>query len=472
MNSASMSYQDAVAYLDSLVNYEKKGRYRYKESLKLGRVLDFLNIIGRPQSGLKCVHVAGTKGKGSVCAFTAYLLRRHGYKVGLYTSPHLSDPRERIRILNPVSFGEPCFGGDFEGIIPENVFAGLVDRIKPRVEAFCSRSPSGPLSFFEVYTAMALEYFRSNSVDFAVIETGLGGRLDATNVVTPCAAAITSVSYDHTDKLGSTLREIAGEKAGIVKSLDGGVPLKVISAPQPADAAEVIRDMCGQKGAQLFEVGKDILYETEDLSIQSQTVSIKGVCGDFPGVRINLPGVHQASNAAVAAGLSWAAVSSLSGVLSPRAVIKGFGEAKWPGRFEFFPGERNVILDGAHNEDSARALAMTLRGHVPAGKVVLVSGASKDKDLKGIFGHLAPLARLCIATRSGNPRAFPADVVARCVSDLCPGTAVLEIPSVNDAMECAKASARADEFIVVTGSLFIVGEARDYLSRQFRERGV
>ena len=213
-----MTYPETTRYLESFINYEKIPAYPYKESLKLERIKNFLAAIDNPQNALKCIHIAGTKGKGSTCAFVAYILRAAGYKVGLYTSPHLSDFRERIRIL---SYQSSAFSSqpvvDFEGMISKNELTGLVEKLKPEIEKYNKNSKYGPLSFFEVYTTLAFIYFKEKKVDFAVLETGLGGRLDATNVVEPLVAAITPISYEHTQKLGVTLREIAAEKAGIIK---------------------------------------------------------------------------------------------------------------------------------------------------------------------------------------------------------------------------------------------------------------
>lgn len=204
-----MTYQEATQYLNSFVNYEKKSKYPYQETFKLERIRAFLNILGNPQNDLKCIHVAGTKGKGSVCSFIANILKEAGYKVGLYTSPHLSDCRERVRILSKKPQTKKS---DFPGMITKKEFICLVKSLKPLINEFAKQSKYGPLSFFEVYTVLAFQYFKINKVDFAVLETGLGGRLDATNVVDPLACAITSISYDHMDILGHTLREIAREK--------------------------------------------------------------------------------------------------------------------------------------------------------------------------------------------------------------------------------------------------------------------
>jgi len=306
-----MSYPEVIKYLELFINYEKIPAFTYKESLKLERIKDFLSTFNNPQKNLKCIHIAGTKGKGSTCAFITYILREAGYKVGLYTSPHLSDFRERIRILNPKSeirnpkqIPNPKSQiqklEDFERMISKEDLVRLTEKLKADIEKFNSQSKCDPLSFFEVYTALAFTYFKEEKVDFAVLETGLGGRLDATNVVNPLVCAITPLSYEHTQKLGNTLREIATEKAGIIKAQSSKLKaqnLIVISAPQEKEALEVIRNKCKEVGARLYEVNKDIFYEKANSGF-----SLIGLFGEYSCLKINLLGEHQWINAAVAVG--------------------------------------------------------------------------------------------------------------------------------------------------------------------------
>jgi len=244
-----MSYPEALRYLESFVNYEKLFPYPYQKALNLKRVQDFLDLIKNPERSLKFIHIAGTKGKGSTGAFITYILREAGFKTGLYTSPHLEDFRERIRILSPSLPGSiPGLeqGGDFEGMIPKAKFGVLVRRLKPALEKYNRASSCGALSFFEICTILALVYFKEEKVDFAVLETGLGGRLDATNIVMPLVSVITPISYEHMDKLGRTLKKIASEKAGIIKKNS-----IVICAPQEGEALEVIKNKCKKESAKL-----------------------------------------------------------------------------------------------------------------------------------------------------------------------------------------------------------------------------
>ncbi len=426
-----MTYLEAIQYLESFVNYEKIPAYPYKESLKLERIKGFLNTLGNPQNSLKCLHVAGTKGKGSTCVFITYILRQAGYRVGLYTSPHLSDFRERIRILRPA---KACVKKDFEGMITRPELSGLVGKIRPFIEDYNKRSKYGPLSFFEVYTALAFIYFKQKKVDFAVLETGLGGRLDATNAANALVCAITPISYEHTQKLGNTLAEIAAEKAGIIK--EGQHPA-VISAPQAKEAAQVIRKRCKIYDARLSEVKRPL-----------------------PGLKINLPGKHQLINATVAAR----AIEALSfyGIrVSKRDVERGLHDTVWPGRCEVVSRRPYLVLDGAQNEASSKVLKETIRKNFKYKNLILVFGVSKDKDIRGISVQLRGLAGKVILTRANNPRAADPQDIAGYFSP----EATWMTSNVTEARKLALALSGKDDLILVCGSLFVVGEYRDEKSR-------
>ena len=464
-----MTYPETTRYLESFINYEKIPAYPYKESLKLERIKIFLAAIDNPQNTLKCIHVAGTKGKGSTCAFVAYILRAAGYKVGLYTSPHLSDFRERIRVLNRKSEAtlRLCSGRvnqqpqkDFEGMISKNELTGLVEKLKPAIEKYNKNSKYGPLSFFEVYTILAFIYFKEKKVDFAVLETGLGGRLDATNVVQPLVAAITPISYEHTQILGNTLREIATEKAGIIKTAN----LTVISAPQEEEAAKVIRNRSKKAGARLYEVGRDIKYQkTED------RFSVKGIFGEYPDLKIRLLGSHQLVNATVAVGIV-EALRFYDFNVDAASIRKGLNNTIWPGRCEVIQQDPLVVLDGAQNIASSRALKKAIRenflcsgsasGRGSGGKykkLILVIGISSDKDLKGICAQLYGLADEIVLTKANNPRATPPEILAGYFK----GKKVYITNNVKEAREKTKAIAKKKDLILVTGSLFVAGEFRN-----------
>jgi dihydrofolate synthase/folylpolyglutamate synthase len=470
-----MSYHDTIAYLDSFINYEKKSRYPYKESFKLERIREFLGRIGDPQEGLRYIHVAGTKGKGSVCVFTASMLRQLGYSVGLYTSPHLVDVRERLRVLRPHgapanSGGRLGEGDDFEGMISEGDLMRLTARLRPEIDAYGKVSTYGQLSFFEVYTALAFLYFKEQAVDYAILETGLGGRLDATNVVQPHIVGITSISYDHMNKLGSTLSDIAKEKSGIIKpKTSTGL---VISALQQEDVRAVLRARCEEQGASLYEVGRDIAYESVSASQQDQLFDIRGIFGDYKAMRLPFLGEHQLMNASVSVGLVAGALGRPCDCAARDAMRAGLSKSRWPGRFEIFGNHPGIVLDGAHNEASAQVLAQTLRGFISEGSpgaasqggIILVLGVSKDKDFAGICKHLIPIAKQCIVTRADNPRALRTSEIAGRLKAGGIQAPVVEAQRVPDALDIALKSAGANDTIVVTGSLFIVGEARQVLT--------
>jgi len=460
------SYSNTVQYLESFINYEKIPEYPYKDSLKINRIQEFLAKIGNPQRHLKCVHIAGTKGKGSTCAFIAYILREAGFKVGLYTSPHLTDFRERIRILKPGKSGRTQYAKcattqyDFEGLISKRQLSGLVKRLKPAIQSYNRASKYGPLSFFEVYTALAFMHFMKNKVDFAVLETGLGGRLDATNTTDPLVCALTPISYEHTQKLGNTLREIATEKAGIIKVRSTEYRLEstmhkvqspiIISAPQEKEAMEVIRKKCREKKAKLYEVGKDILYrETK------KGAAIKGLCASYSALKIPLIGKHQLINAAVAV----AAVEALrfKGVsVTKKPIIEGLRKTLWPGRCEIVSRNPLIVLDGAQNNASAQALKQTIQANFRYNKLILVFGVSKDKDIEGLTQELRDLADMVILTKADNPRAAePKDLIK-----YFPFKEVILTRSVTQSKEYALRLAEKGNMILVTGSLFILGEFR------------
>jgi dihydrofolate synthase/folylpolyglutamate synthase len=440
-----MTYPETIKYLESFVNYEKIPAYPYKESLKLERIREFLNIIGNPQEGLKCIHVSGTKGKGSTCAFISYILRQSGYRVGLYTSPHLSDFKERIRILEPQT-GKQEQGADFEGMISADDLTDLVMRLKASIEKYNRVSEYGPLSFFEAYTSLAFVYFKEQKIDFAVLETGLGGRLDATNVANAYVCAITPISYEHTQKLGNTLKEIAAEKAGIIKVHQ----LIVISAPQENEATEVIRSKCKEVGVKLYEVGRDITYQKT-----KNGFGVKGIFGDYPELKTGLLGAHQLVNASVAVG-TVEALRSYGINVGADSIRDGLRHTLWPGRCEIISKDPLVVLDGAQNIASADALKEAVKENFKYKKLILILGISNDKDIKGICNALSDLADEVILTKANNPRATEPAALAQYFK----AKAVHLSGNVQEAKAVAFGIAGKEDLVLVCGSLFVVGEFR------------
>jgi len=458
-----LDYQEAVTYLNSFINYEKKSFWPYKQSLKLERIKDFLESLDNPHQNLNYLHIAGTKGKGSVCTFLSYILREAGFKTGLYTSPHLVSFRERIRILNPESQNlKSLADSDFEGMISKNELTELVTELKPNIERFNHKSRYGFLSFFEVYTTLALLYFKKKKVDFAVLETGLGGRLDATNVVQPLVCGITQISYEHTQKLGNTLKEIAGEKAGIIK--DQSI---VVSSPQEEEVKVVIRQRCKDYNAKLYEIGKDIFFEDKGFDGIYQRFSVQGIYDEYQDLKMRLLGVHQIINASTAIGIL-EALRSYDISISSEAIRKGLINTFWPGRLEIISKDPFIILDGAQNPASAKALKEAIKRYFNYKRLILILGISKDKNIRGICDELFKISDEIILTKVNNPRATEPEMIKSQIPNL--KSQILLTKNSKEAIEIAKSKAEREDLILVTGSLFLVGEARKELVEKKRSK--
>jgi len=441
-----MNYPAVIKYLNSFANYEKNTNYSYKKDLALTRIQDFLLLLGNPQDSLRVIHVAGTKGKGSTCAFTAYILRESGFRVGLYTSPHLNDFRERIRILQPFIYNRSKEIGDFEGMISKGALLSLVAELKPVINKYNRDSKYGPLSFFEVYTALAFLYFKRKQVDFAVLETGLGGRLDATNAAKSLVCGITPISLEHVQKLGRTLKKIAAEKAGIIKH--SGVI--VVSALQARPAQKVIYDRSKKFQARLYAVGKEIKYARS-----KKGAIITGLRNNYKNLRLNLLGEHQLANAALAVGLV-EALSFYGFNLKAAAIRRGIYHTVWPGRCELLQRNPLIILDGAQNLASAEVLKKAIRDKFTYRKLILVLGISSDKDIRGICKTLEPLADEIILTSAATARAAAPQKLARYFN-----RKLYLTQSVKEAQLLAGSLSSKRDLILVTGSLFVVGEFRN-----------
>lgn len=452
------AYQETLDYLYSFVDYSMQRSFRYSpEKFDLARMFRLMASLGNPENAYPIIHIAGTKGKGSVASLCASALHAAGYRTGLYTSPHLQDFAERIQVN-----GQP---------IPHGDLVDLVEEIKPRI----AQIPQ--LTTFEIGTALAFLYFSKEKVGAAVIEVGLGGRLDATNVCTPHVAAITSLSYDHTSLLGDTLTEIAGEKAGIIKR---GVP--VVIAPQEEEARLVIERIAEERGAPLIQIGRDYLFAPLSRSLESQTFLVwpaaeqgfvdayieSGGRQEWEPTRLTIPllGYHQVVNAATAyASLQVARGSGLA--IGESAIRQGFADAIWPGRFEILQRAPPVIVDAAHNRDSALKLRLALDDYFPGYPVVLVFGASEDKDLRGMLTELIPRVRQVIATRSYHPRALDPDRLVEMVHQF--GRPAKEIPLVEEALEEAIFLAQGEAVILATGSIFVAAGAREAWKERSRQ---
>ncbi len=441
-------YQQALDYLYSFVDYETGHRLRDAAAYDLRRMEELLARLGKPHLAAKTVHIAGTKGKGSTAAMIASALVAADYKTGLYTSPHLSDLRERIRV-------------DGE-LISEAELAGLVDRLKPEVEAVNRRAAYGQLTTFELLTALGFLHFTLKAVDFQVVEVGLGGRLDATNVVIPEVSVITAISLDHTEVLGGSLAEVAAEKGGIIKA-----GAQVVSAPQADAATRVIGEMCCKRGSRLVIVGSDVTFNGAGIAAERQLLEVKGRLGSY---RISLPllGRYQLENAATAVA-TLEALAERGFNISRDNITAGLEGVSWPGRFQIVARDPIILVDGAHNPAAARELGRSIRQYLGGGVInrsILVFGTSIDKDLPGIVSALAPRFDTVIATRSRHPRALaPAPIVAEFGRH---GVTARAVDTVSEALSLALAEAGEQDFVCVTGSLFIAGEALEQLQGRLR----
>lgn len=393
-----MTYSEAIDFLG--------GVRVFGQILGLETMRALLGRLGNPHESLRFIHIAGTNGKGSVAAMSQAALQAAGYRAGLYTSPHLVSFCERFQINSQM--------------IAEADVVRLVEQIRPHLAHTGERAPT----FFELVTALALLYFREQRVDVVVWETGLGGRLDATNIVTPLVSVITNVAFDHRQYLGETLAEIAAEKAGIIKP---GVP--VVTAAQSPEALRVIRETCAARGCRLTEVAEPLAG------------------------RFALAGEHQRWNAATAV----AALCASGLTMTEEQINQGVRQARWPGRFQVVRWEPSVVLDGAHNPAAAAVLAATLRVEFPGKPVTLILGVLRDKDYEQVCRLLAPLAWRIFCVPVQSERSSDPVELAGCCRRANPQAAV--IVSENLAAAYAAATVDPSGAVVITGSLFLVGEA-------------
>jgi dihydrofolate synthase/folylpolyglutamate synthase len=440
MDNLEQTYQDTLNYLYSFVDYSLTRNFRnLPGQFDLDRMAAFMQALGDPHKRYPVIHVAGTKGKGSVSALCAAALRQAGYRVGLYTSPHLEDYTERIQID-----GQPISR------------AGLIDLVN-EVRPILDRGTK--LTTFEITTALAFVYFVRQQAGAVIAEVGLGGRLDATNVVSPLVSVITSISYDHMQVLGNTLAEIAAEKAGIIKP---GIP--VIVAPQLDEGMQAIEKIAAERGAPLVRVDRAYGYRPAEHSLDGQTFAIWPQTGDNGRptsnpveLRIPLLGEHQVENAAVAyAALQAASTGGLK--VETEDIQAGFAAVDWPGRFEVLRRRPALVVDSAHNRDSARKLRQTLQEYFPGKRVILVFGASEDKDIAGMFAELLPITSEVIVTRSFHPRAAEPQALQTEAARYDHTVAI--IPEVEDALAEALRRQAEDDVVLVTGSIFVVAAVR------------
>ncbi len=417
-----MTYQETLAYIFGLA------RFGMRPGLE--RISALLRALGNPHEGLQVIHVAGTNGKGSTAAFLSSIVAAGGYRAGLFTSPHLIHFTERIRIN----------GAE----IPEDTVVRLAERVM--------KAAPPETTFFEIVTAMAFLYFAEEGVDAAIMEAGMGGRLDATNSASGTLSIITPVSLDHCRYLGETVADIALEKSGVIRP---GRP--VVVSTQDAEARSVIVRRCREAGSPLYLAGTDFAP-----SWGPEGLTYRGIHAGLSGLNPGIPGRYQAANAASAL----CAAELLTGqgfYLDDRALRGGIESARWPGRMELFGGTPKLLLDGAHNAAGAEALAEAV-ADIPHDRLFLVVGVMEDKDAEGILAPLLPLADRVFAVSPGVDRALPAGELASYCRNR--GKEAIDAGEVAVGLSLAEKAAGPSDLVLVCGSLFAVGEARAFLLEQ------
>lgn len=430
-----MDYQSALSYITSF------GRFGSRPGLE--RMQWVLERIGHPEASQRFIHIAGTNGKGSTTALVHNVLQAAGYRVGMYTSPYLEAFTNRIGV-----------GGKD---IDTDALISLVERLRPHFEAV-NQSSLGPITQFEVTTLLALAYYQELGLDFIVWEVGLGGRMDATNVVTPAVSVITNIGRDHTEVLGDTLAQIAAEKAGIVKA---GIP--VVTAVNDQEALAVIEDVAANAAAPLMRLGQEYFYVRNWFSLEEQSFDYQDPSMQLADLRIQLMGAHQCQNAATAL----AVISQLRRQgfkIDEQACRDGLESTCWPGRLEVMQRQPLIIVDGAHNPHGTLALRQALRDYFPGRQIAMVLGILQDKERAEMLGHLLPLAtRVIFAAPNFGRATDPQLLLQEAALQQVPARAAA---SVAEAIDIALAELAADEILLVAGSLYIVSEARDHLKNK------
>jgi len=431
-----MNYQEAIDYLSSYTDYEKVPMPHDPAFYDLRRVDEILAQIGNPHLKARSVHITGTNGKGSTAAMMASVLTLSGYTTGLYTSPHLHSWRERIRVNDK--------------LISEEELAALMTRLQPDFEEVNRRATYGQLTTFELLTTLAFAYFGHKEAGFQVLEVGMGGKFDATSVITPEVCIITSISLDHTEVLGDSLTKIAAEKAAIIKP-----GATVVLSPQPDEADKIIAETCLSRGAELIRVGNDVTWESLDFDLNGQGLRVKGRMNSYE-LSIPLLGRHQLDNAATAV----AVLEVLAGKgfhISRESITKGLEQVKWPGRLQILSRKPLTLVDGAHNPDAARKLVEFIKQYLNFDRAILIIGVSEDKDIASITPELSHHFNTVIVTRSHHPRSMPPERIAAEFGKH--GVEAKQTGDISEALSLAQSLASHEDLICIAGSLFVVAEA-------------
>jgi dihydrofolate synthase/folylpolyglutamate synthase len=438
---AFKSYKEAIGYLYAQTNYETETALRYNvTTFNLDRMEKLLSLVGNPHKKISTVHIAGTKGKGSTATMLARMLESNDYNVGLYTSPHVVHLHERIEVNSKM--------------ISEREMLGLLNRIHAPIEKM---SKTEAPTFFEIMTALAFMYFADMKVDIAVIETGLGGRLDSTNVIRPEVVGITSLSIDHQQQLGKTLDSIAKEKAGIFKR---GVP--AISVQQEPAAMNVLKSRAAAVKAPLSVTGHDIdfsyRFENSREHGPHMRVCLSTPTSNFEHLRVPLHGRHQAINC----GLALAMLDKLKSIgyeIDNAKAIEGLGKVWLAGRMEMICEDPRIMIDGAHNAASIQALIHAIGQNITYDSMVIIFGCNNDKDIVGMLDKLQYGADKVIFTRSSSAKAMPPEDLADMYAEIC-GKMCQSASSLGEALQLARSAVSKEDLICITGSFYLIGEAK------------
>lgn len=441
------TYQEAVDYLNSFLNLEKKSSYSYQDSLKLQRVKAAAEYLQISCGQTKIIHVAGTKGKGSTSHFLAYCLASLGYRVGVFSSPHFFTFRERIKIIEYQS------GVFKENLISRKQATAIIRDFREKLTFFSGEG----LTYFELVTLMGFRYFKEQKIDYAVVEVGLGGRLDATNIITPCLSVITHIGYDHMHLLGNSLAQIAYEKAGIIKK-----KIPVVACYQRSLAAEVIRKAAKQNEAPLYVLGRDFQVKNIRMNKNHTFFDFNSDGKSLKNIKIYQKGRYQAENSALA-------LASLFLILGNRraAVLdikKALSQCIFEGRFELVCLNPLVIVDVAHNQSSALAVADNLKKYFPAKKVILIFSCSTDKKPNQI---LSPINyQHLILTQFNQSRSYNVFEL----KDILTKRKAIITPNLREALKKAKGLYDKQSLILVFGSFFLAAEAKTILKKGKNKR--
>lgn len=431
-----MNYQEALSWIHSI------GRFGMKPGLE--RIEALLEALGKPHEKLRFVHIGGTNGKGSTAAVIASILEASGYRVGLYTSPYLVQFTDRMSIN----------GRDIE---PERLVE-LVRKVKPLVEEIAADPELGQPTEFEVVTAIALAYFAEEAPDYVVFEVGLGGRLDATNIVTPEITVITTVSLEHTQVLGDTVEAVAFEKAGIIKE---GRP--VVTATKDK-ALDVVEKTCRDKEAPLYRLGKEFEVERLAGGLNGQLFRYRGLEHNYEGLHTKLMGRHQLENTAMALAVL-ELLSKKGAAMSEEAIREGLQKTSWPGRLEILRRSPLVVIDGAHNLEAIQGLRDAVSDLFSYRKLVLVLGLLSDKAAPEILKEIVPLADVLVLTKPNSPRAAEPEELEQIAGEFVDAPILVE-EEIEEAVSRGLSLAKAPDLLLFAGSLYLISDVRHILKKK------